>query len=40
MRTGSPVGMAERELLMYPVSKNGKDVLVDVERELVYDYDE
>ena len=40
MRTGSPVGMAERELLMYPVSRNGDDVLVDVECELVYDYDD
>ena len=40
MRTGAPLGMAERELLMYPVSRNGDDVLVDVERKLDYDYDE
>jgi toluene monooxygenase system ferredoxin subunit len=40
MRTGAPLGMAERELLLYPVSKDGDDVLVDLERELVYDYDD
>lgn len=40
MRTGAPCGMAERELLLYPVSKNGDDVLVNLERELIYDYDD
>ena len=40
MRTGAPLGMAERELLLYPVSKDGDDVLVDLETELVYDYDD
>jgi len=40
MRTGNPMGMAERELLMYPVSMNGTDVMVDLEKELVYDYDD
>lgn len=40
MRTGAPLGMAERELLLYPVAKDGDDVLVDLERELVYDYDD
>lgn len=40
MRTGTPMGMAERELLMYPVSKNGSDVMVNLESELVYNYDD
>ena len=40
MRTGEPMGMAERELLMYPVSKNGSDVMVDLANELVYNYDD
>lgn len=40
MRTGAAQGMAERELLMYPVSRKGDDIEVNLEKELAYDYDE
>jgi hypothetical protein len=32
--------MAERELLMYPVSRKGDDVVVNLEKELTYNYDD
>lgn len=40
MRTGAVMGMAERELLKYPVSKDGDTVLVNLEKELTYNYDD
>lgn len=40
MRTGAVMGMAERELLMYPVSLKGDDVVVNLEKELTYNYDD
>ena len=40
MRSGNPLGMAERELLLYPVKTEGADVLVDLEKELVYSYED
>jgi toluene monooxygenase system ferredoxin subunit len=40
MLTGSERGPAEKPLLMYDIKREGDDLLVMVERELVYEYDE
>ena len=40
MRTGGTMGMAERELLMYPVAKKGDSIEVNLEKELTYNYDD
>ena len=40
MTSGAEQGMAERPLLMYPVSREGDDLWIEIEQELVYDYDE
>jgi hypothetical protein len=32
--------MAEKPLLLYPVTREGDEVWIDIERELAYDYDE
>jgi toluene monooxygenase system ferredoxin subunit len=40
MRTGAEEGMAEKPLLLYPVTLEGGEVWIDIERELAYDYDE
>ncbi len=39
MLSGGEVGMAEKPLLLYPVRRDGDDVLIDVSQELVYEYD-
>lgn len=40
MRTGEERGLAEKSLLMYEVRREGDDVLVLIEQELTYDYDD
>jgi len=40
MRTGAETGLAERPLLLYPVTREGEDVWIDIAEELTYDYDE
>ena len=40
MRTGGTMGMAERELLLYPVAKKGDSIEVNLEKELTYNYDD
>lgn len=40
MRTGRECGPAEKPLLMYEIKRDGDDLLVMAERELVYEYDE
>jgi toluene monooxygenase system ferredoxin subunit len=40
LRTGAPEGETERALLMYDIKLDGADVLVNLERELTYEYDE
>jgi toluene monooxygenase system ferredoxin subunit len=39
MKSGGEMGMAEKPLLLYPVKREGEDVLVDLAQELVYEYD-
>jgi len=39
MRTGAEQGAAERPLLLYPTKCEAGEVLVEIERELVYDYE-
>ena len=38
LRTGAEAGAAEKPLLLYPLRREGDAVLIDLERELVYDY--
>lgn len=40
MRTGAEEGMAEKPLLLYPVTREGDEIWIDIESELAYDYDE
>jgi toluene monooxygenase system ferredoxin subunit len=40
MRSGAEQGMAEKKLLLYPVSREGDDVWIEIDQELAYDYDE
>ncbi len=40
MLTGEECGPAEKPLLMYEVKRDGDDVLVHLEKELKYDFDE
>ena len=40
MLTGVEQGMAEKPLLLYPVTHEGDAVWIEFEQELVYDYDE
>jgi toluene monooxygenase system ferredoxin subunit len=40
MKSGAEQGMAEKPLLLYPVSREGDDLWIEIEHELVYDYDE
>ncbi len=40
MRTGEPVGEAEKALLMYDVMEENNDILVNLQEELVYEYGE
>ncbi|HZS83230.1 MAG TPA: Rieske 2Fe-2S domain-containing protein [Stellaceae bacterium] len=39
MKSGGELGLAEKPLLLYPVKREGDAVLIDIEQELVYDYD-
>ncbi|MBV9523584.1 MAG: Rieske 2Fe-2S domain-containing protein [Alphaproteobacteria bacterium] len=39
MKSGGELGMAEKPLLLYPVKREGEDVLIEIERELAYEYD-
>jgi len=39
LRSGTEQGMAEKPLLLYPVKREGDQVLIDLEEELIYDYD-
>jgi len=40
IRTGEMVGMAEKSLLCYEIKVEAGDVLINIEKELVYEYDE
>jgi nitrite reductase/ring-hydroxylating ferredoxin subunit len=40
MRSGAEQGMAEKPLLLYRVIREGDDITIEIEQELVYDYDE
>lgn len=40
MRTGEEQGPAEKPLLMYDVKREGEDVMVLIEEELQYEYEE
>jgi toluene monooxygenase system ferredoxin subunit len=40
LKTGAPMGEAERPLLYYPIRLEGSELFIDFERELAYDYDE
>ena len=40
MRTGEPHGEAEKPLLLYEVKQENGEVLVKIEKELEYEYDE
>ena len=40
LRTGTEQGAAEKPLLRYLVRRDGDAVLIDIDRELTYDYDE
>jgi len=40
MRTGEKMGPAEKPLLLYEVKKEGNDVLVFLDKELTYEYEE
>jgi toluene monooxygenase system ferredoxin subunit len=40
MKTGARQGEAERDLLMYDVKRQGDDILVNLEKELTYEYDD
>ena len=35
-----PTGAAEKDLLFYELKEDGLDLLVDIENELVYNYDD
>ena len=38
LQSGEPRGEAEKPLLYYPVRLQDRDVRIDIERELTYDY--
>ncbi len=40
LASGTPQGEAEKALLLYEVKQEGGDVLVNLEKELKYEYDE
>jgi toluene monooxygenase system ferredoxin subunit len=40
LRTGAPVGEAEKPLLHYPIKLDGDALWIDFDRELTYDYDD
>ena len=40
MRTGEKLGPAEKPLLLYEVKQDGDDVLVLLDKELTYEYEE
>jgi nitrite reductase/ring-hydroxylating ferredoxin subunit len=40
MKTGEPKGPAEKPLLMYPVKEEEGRVMVNLEKELEYDFDD
>lgn len=40
MLSGDMMGMAERELLLYPIKQDGDAILVNLEKELAYNYDD
>jgi len=40
LATGAPQGETERALLLYEVRQDGADILVNLEKELKYEYDE
>lgn len=40
MKTGGKMGAAERDLLLYPVKQEGGSVMAQIEKELVYEYEE
>ena len=40
LRTGAEQGAAERSLLLYKTRREGDQIMIELERELVYDYDE
>ena len=39
LKTGSPMGEAEKPLMQYPIKREGDTVWIDIERELTYEYD-
>ncbi len=40
MLSGAETGMAEKPLLLYPVTVEGDAVWIDFDHELIYDYDD
>lgn len=38
LRTGEPIGEAEKSLLLYPLKEDGDDILIDMQEELTYQY--
>ncbi len=40
LKTGAPMGEAEKPLLNYPIKVESDAVWIDFERELAYDYEE
>jgi hypothetical protein len=40
LKTGAPMGEAEKPLLHYPTKLDGDGLWIDFDRELTYDYDD
>jgi toluene monooxygenase system ferredoxin subunit len=40
LKTGEPMGDAEKPLLYYPVKLEGNELWIDFDHELAYDYDD
>lgn len=40
LNTGAKVGVAERDMLLYEVKREGGDVMANLEKELVYDWED
>ena len=40
LTTGEKAGAAEKDLLFYELKKEGADIMINLEKELTYDYEE
>lgn len=40
LNTGEKVGVAERDMLLYEVKRDGDDVMANIEKELVYNWED